>query len=140
MKTLATVMCSVVFALSLSSCGLLKGKYDKNEKAAASYLSEKKTAPAKINIEGLYYSPQWGIVVLKQCPGGKLSGIFQDYYHVRGVVSGKNAYIALVDDDWVEYTVQLTKMSWDKLTGYWSAHVPFSESDQQELVLKRISL
>jgi len=140
MKTLATVLCSVVFALSFSSCGMLKEKYDKNEKATAAYLSEKKTAPAKINIEGLYYSPEWGIVVLKQSAKGELTGIFQDYYHVRGVVSGKKAYIALVDSDWVEYTVQLQRKSANVLTGYYSAHTPFSESDQREVILNRISL
>ena len=119
---------------------MLKGKYDRNEKATVAYLGDK-TLPAKINVEGLYYSPQWGIVILKQCPGGKLSGIFQDYYHVRGKVSGRKIFIALVDDDWVEYTVQLQRGSkWGELVGSYSAHIPFSESDAQEVVLKRISL
>ncbi len=71
-------------------------------------------------------------------PAAKLQGIFQDYYHVDGVVSGKNIYLALIDDEWTEYTVQLHRDNYDTITGYWSAHIPFSEEDQQPLTLKRI--
>ena len=91
MKTLATTLSAVVLMVSFSSCSWLKEKYAKNEKASVAYLSEKKSAPAKMNIEGLWYSPQWGIVVLNQERDGKLSGIFRDHYVVDGVVSGNNA-------------------------------------------------
>ena len=104
MKTLAITFCAAVLMISFSSCTWLKEKYAKNESATVAYLSEKKTSPPKMNIEGLWYSPQWGAVVFNQEPGGKLTGAFQDYYSVSGVVSGKQAFIALTDDDWVEYT------------------------------------
>ena len=138
MKTLAITLSAVVLMSSFSSCALLKEKYAKNERASAAYLSSKRTAPSRMNIEGVWYSPQWGIVVLNQERGGKLSGIFQDYYKVNGVISGKEAFITLIDDDWVEYTVELRRQSWEELKGHYSPSVPFSETDAHELVLKRI--
>lgn len=138
MKTLVTALGALAFMAFLSSCSWLKEKYAKNENARVAYLSEKKSAPAKMNIEGLWYSPQWGIVVFNQERDGKLSGIFRDYYVVDGVISGKNAFITLIDDDWVEYTVELKRNNRGELTGFYSPSVPFSETDAQELVLKRI--
>lgn len=137
MKTLATALSAVVLAVSLSSCSFLAEKYSKNEKAAAAYLSDNKTAPSRMNIEGLWYSPEWGMVILNQ-EGSKLDGVFQDYYTVKGVVSGKTAYITLVDDDWVEYTAVLKYTDGQKLVGAYSSYVPFNEKYSQELVLKRI--
>jgi hypothetical protein len=138
MKTLAITLGAVVLMTSFSSCTWLKEKYAKNERASVAYLSQKRTAPPKMNIEGVWYSPQWGVVVLNQEPGGKLEGIFQDYYTVNGVVSGKEAFITLIDDDWVEYTVELRRKNHEELTGFYSPSVPFSEKDATELVLKRI--
>jgi len=140
MKTLAISLCSVILALSFSSCGLLKGKYDKNHADTVSYIGDKKSSSAQINVEGLWYSPEWGIVVFDQQPNGKLTGIFRDYYTVNGVVSGKKIFIALVDDDWTEYTVELSRKNSETLTGYYSSYVPFSEEDKLPLTLKRISL
>lgn len=137
MKTLATAVSAVVLAVSLSSCSFLAEKYAKNEKAAAAFLSENKTAPSRMNIEGLWYSPQWGMVILNQ-EGSKLDGVFQDYYTVKGVVSGKTAYLTLTDDDWVEYTAVLKYTDGQKLVGAYSSFVPFNEKFSQELVLKRI--
>lgn len=140
MKTLVVSLCSIVVAFSFSSCGLLQGKYDKNHADTVSYIGGKKKAPAQINVEGLWYSPEWGIVVLDQQPNGKLTGVFRDYYTVNGIVSGRNISIALVDDQWTEYTVELTRKNSEVLTGYYSAHVPFSDEDKLPLTLKRISL
>lgn len=137
MKTLATALSAVVLAVSLSSCSFLAEKYSKNEKAAAAFLSDNKTASSRMNIEGLWYSPQWGIVLLNQ-EGSKLDGVFQDYYTVKGVVSGKTAYITLTDDDWVEYTAVLKYTDGQKLVGAYSSYVPFNEKYSHELVLKRI--
>ena len=138
MKMLVTALSALAFMASLSSCSWLKEKYSKNEAASVAYLSEKKSTPAGTNIEGLWYSPQWGIVVLKQERDGKLSGIFRDHYVVNGVVSGRNAFMTLIDDDWVEYTVELKPKNRGELTGFYSPSVPFSEKDALELVLKRV--
>jgi hypothetical protein len=138
MKTLAITLSAIILMTSFSSCTWLKEKYARNEQASAAYLSDKKTARARMNIEGLWYSPQWGIVVLNQERDGKLTGIFMDHYVVNGIVSGKEAFITLVDDDWVEYTVELRRKSWEQLAGYYSPSVPFLDKDANELVLTRI--
>ena len=138
MKTLATTLTAFLIAASLSSCSWLKWKYEKNEAASAAYLSEKKSASAGMNIEGLWFSPQWGMVVFNQDPDGRLSGIFRDHYVINGLVSGRSAFITLIDDDWVEYTVELRRKSREELVGFYSPSVPFSEKDANELVLKRV--
>jgi hypothetical protein len=138
MKTLAISLSAIVLMTSFSSCTWLKEKYARNEQASAAYLSEKSTAPARMNIEGVWYSPQWGIVILNQERGGKLSGIFMDHYVVNGIVTGKEAFITLIDDDWVEYTVELRRKSWEELAGSYSPSVPFLDKDAHEVVLKRI--
>lgn len=137
MKTIASLLGVVALGLSLSSCTFLHEKYSTNEKAAVAYIAGKKTGPAKVNIEGVWYAPGWGVVVINQ-EDGKLTGAFQDYYAIEGVVSGRKAFFTLLDDDWREYTVELTAKSREKLVGFYSAHIPFSESDQQEIVLTRI--
>jgi hypothetical protein len=137
MKTVATVLGVVALALSLSSCKFLQEKYDKNQRAAAAFLTENKTGPAKTNIEGVWWSPDWGVVVFNQ-ENGQLTGSFQDYYVIEGVVSGRKAFMNLVDDDWREYTVELAVKSHEKLVGYYSPSVPFSDKDKQPLVLTRI--
>lgn len=138
MKTLATFLGAVVLAFSLNACGMLQAKYDANGKATAAYLQDKNTAAPRTNLEGLWYSPQWGMVVFNQTPKGELTGIFQDAYRVEGRVVGKSAYIALIDDDWTEYTVELQRLSGEKLTGFYSPSVPFSSKDKTPLELFRI--
>jgi hypothetical protein len=138
MKTLAISLSAIVLMTSFSSCTWLKEKYARNEQASAAYLSEKSTAPARMNIEGVWYSPEWGMVILNQERGGKLSGIFMDHYFVNGIVSGKEAFITLIDDDWVEYTVELRRKNWEELVGHYSPSVPFLDKDAHEVVLKRI--
>ena len=68
----------------------------------------------------------------------RLTGVFQDHYFVNGVVSGKEAFITLTDDDWVEYTVELRRKSREELIGFYSPSVPFLEKDANELLLTRI--
>ncbi len=137
MKTIASLLGVVALGLSLSSCAFLQEKYSTNEKAAVAYLAEKNTGPSKVNVEGVWYAPGWGVVVFNQ-ENGKLTGAFKDYYAVEGVVSGRKVCLTLLDDEWREYTAELTAKGREKLVGFYSAHVPFSESDQQEIVLTRI--
>jgi hypothetical protein len=138
MKTVAATLIAVLLAASLSSCHWLREKYARNEAASVAYLTEKSSTPPRMNIEGLWYSPQWGMVVFNQEPNGKLSGIFRDHYVINGVVSDQNAFMTLIDDDWVEYTVELKRKDREELVGFYSPSVPFSETDALELVLKRI--
>jgi hypothetical protein len=137
MKTALTVLVCCVSVSLLSSCHL-KSSYAKNQAASAAYLADKKSAPAKVNVEGVYFSPEWGIVLLKQTPGGKVSGQFGEYGAVVGVVSGKKIFLTTLDSGWTEYTFELSKPRYDRLQGQYSAHIPFSESDQKDIVLEKI--
>ncbi len=133
------LLCSLASAALLLNTGChLKESYQKNESARIAYLQEKKAGPAKINIEGVWYSPDWGIVVLKQHPGGKVTGMSSDWANVDGIVTGNKVFLTFVDSGWTEYTVELKRPQWDRLSGLYSAHVPFSETDQEKVVLERI--
>ncbi|PTX98205.1 hypothetical protein DB345_05055 [Spartobacteria bacterium LR76] len=138
MKTLATFLGAVVLAFSLNACGMLQAKYDANGKATAAYLQSKNTGSPRTNVEGLWYSPQWGAVLLNQTPKGELTGVFQDVYRVQGWVVGKSASFVLIDDDWTEYTVELQRQSTEKLSGFYSPSVPFSDKDKTPMDLYRI--
>lgn len=137
MKNVFLVALAAVALVFSTGCHLAES-YKKNESARVSYLQDKKVAPAKINVEGVWYSSDWGILVLKQHPGGKLTGMSSGWMNVDGVVSGNKVYLTFVDSGWTEYTVELKRPQWDRLSGLYSAHVPFSEIDQEEVVLERI--
>jgi hypothetical protein len=137
MKTLLSAAVAALVALSFSSCHL-KEAYRENESAAAAYLEAKRTVPPRINVEGLWYSPEWGMVIFNQESGGKVTGLFRDHYHIRGIVCGRNVFLLLNDNNWHEYTVELRQVRNDKMTGFYSAHVPFSESDKQPVTLYKI--
>lgn len=137
MKPFLTLIVCLLGVFLLPACHL-KSSYEKNAAARVAYLQDKKTSPAKIDVEGVYYSPEWGIALLKQSPGGKLSGYFADYGSVEGIVSGKNAYFTIVDSGWAEYTFELTQPRSDRLKGLYSAHLPFDMADQTEIVLEKI--
>ncbi len=141
MKTLLKALGAVILVATLSSCELvrLKEKYASNEAAAQAFLSDKAGAPAT-NIEGLWYSPEWGIVLFNQDSKGNLTGIFSNHLHVKGVVNGRSAYLVLTDDAWHEYTVQLRRKSREVLAGYYSSSIPFNPADQHALTLVRIDL
>jgi hypothetical protein len=122
---------------ALPSCHL-KESYAKNEAARIAYLAEKKTSPATINVEGLYFSPDWGIVVLKQHSGGKVSGMIGDHGVAKGFVSGNKLILGVVDSGWTEYTLELHRPQADQLKGLYSAHVPFDPEHAQEVIFEKI--
>ncbi len=121
--------------LLLSGCSLQE-KYAKNEAAGAAWLKES-PAPARANFEGIYYTPDWGTVTINQ-EDGNLTGSLA-HYQLRGVVSGKTARLLLTDDYWTDYTMILTRKSFDKLSGAYSEGVPFSKDSSKPIVLHRIT-
>lgn len=139
MRTFASLALCLLSAGLLSSCHL-KESYSKNQSARATFLEESKTAPAKINVEGLYYSPEWGVVVLKQTSGGKVSGLMGDYGVVEGVVSGRKVFLAIVDSGWTDYTLVLERPAYDQLVGAYSDYVPFNDKSNKKVVLEKIRL
>lgn len=122
-------------ALLLSGCTLTE-KYSKNNAAAAAWISANARQPAATNFEGVYYSPDWGIVALNQ-RDGKLTGSIA-HFHITGIVSGKSAYALLVDDEWVEHTMILKRKSSEIVEGSYSSFVPYSKVDSLPVHLDRI--
>jgi hypothetical protein len=88
------------------------------------------------NFEGVYYSPDWGLVALNQ-EGTKITGALA-HFNIRGKASGKTAYLLLVDDEWIEYTMVLNRKSSEVLTGSYSSSVPFSKDDAEPVHLDKI--
>jgi len=141
MKTFTTILSAVVLALSFNSCAFYKDKYESNAKGSVAFLTTNKTDKVRTNVEGVYYSPDWkGIVLINQEAGGKLTGIFPHNDTVKGIVSGRTAYIALVDGNWTFYTLILKKDENGDLVGFSSENAPFSEKDKKPVVFRRISL
>ncbi len=137
MKTIVSVLLGAVCALSLSSCALTSEKYSKNQAATTAYLQQNKST-TRTNVEGIWYAPEWGIVALNQTPGGTITGGFQDWYAAQGSVSGKNVRLALMDNSWTEYTMELTRVSNEHLKGSYSPSVPFSAKNAKEVNFVKI--
>ncbi len=122
-------------AILLSGCSLAE-KYSKNNAVGEAWLAAGATRSTASNFEGVYYSPDWGMVALNQ-EGTKITGALS-HYNIRGKASGKTAYLLLVDDQWIEYTMVLSRKSSEVLTGSYSASVPFSKDDAEPVHLDRI--
>ncbi|MDX2082295.1 MAG: hypothetical protein SFU53_16040 [Terrimicrobiaceae bacterium] len=127
---------SLAALVLLSGCHL-KEKYSKNNADGRAWLEAAQTGPARTSFEGVFYSPEWGAVVLNQ-NGNKLTGAVA-HMSVDGVVSGRTASLLLVDDTWVEYTMKLRRKSYEEISGTYSAYVPYSETDALPVTLYRIS-
>lgn len=130
-------LCSLAagMALLVSGCSLGE-KYQKNNAAAQAWLASGPTRPAATDFEGVYYSPDWGMVVLNQ-QNGKITGSM-GYMKVEGRATGKSARLTLIDDSWVEHTMLLTRKSYEVLEGTYSSSIPYSKDDAQPVRLDRI--
>ena len=140
MKIVTTILTAVVLTLSFSSCASYKSKYEKNAAGSTAFLEENKTDKARINVEGLYYSPEWkGLVAINQESGGKLDGLFPRNDKIKGIVSGNKVYLALYDGNWTFYTTKLKRDAEGNLVGFFTPGAPFSEKDQHPMILKKIT-
>lgn len=135
MKTPLLPLVALCFVLLASGCSLSE-KYNKNNAAGQAWLAASDKGPAKTNFEGVYYSPDWGTVGLKQ-RDGKIAGAIA-HFQVKGIASGKSAYLLLVDDSWVEYTMILRKKSCEIVDGSYSPHIPYTVKDSNPVHLDKI--
>lgn len=135
MKTPLLPLVAVCFTLLASGCTLTE-KYNKNNAAGQAWLQANCKSPAKTDFEGVYYSPDWGAVYLNQ-QNGKITGAIA-HYQVKGLASGKSAYLLLVDDEWIEQTMILKKKNSEILDGSYSSHVPYSAKDSLPVHLDKI--
>jgi hypothetical protein len=118
-----------------SGCSLTE-KYNKNSAAGAAWLKANDKGPSRANLEGVYYSPDWGTVVINQ-RDNKLTGAIAQY-QVTGISTGKSAYLLLADDGWIENTMVLTRKNSEILEGAYSPSIPFSDQDKLPIHLEKI--
>jgi len=135
MKTPLLLLVAVAFVSITSGCALTE-KYNKNSAAAQSWLQANNKRPAKTNFEGVYYSPDWGTVVLKQHAGKLTGGIA--HYQIKGIATGKSAYLVLVDDEWAGHTMILKRKDAETVCGSFSPHMPYAEKDSKPVCLDKI--
>ncbi|MCK9589278.1 MAG: hypothetical protein WC076_06005 [Terrimicrobiaceae bacterium] len=126
----------VVAVVSLTSGCTLTEKYARNDAAARSWLAANDKGPAKTNFEGVYYSPDWGTVALNQ-RGDKITGAIA-HFHIKGLASGRSAYLLLVDDEWNEHAMILKRKNSEILEGAYSSCIPFSTEDALPVHLDKI--
>lgn len=133
MKTPLLALLAV--ALLTSGCAITE-KTNKNNADAKAWLEANDRRPARTNFEGVYYSPDWGTVSLNQ-RDGQITGAIA-HFHVKGIATGRSAYLLLVDDDWVEHTMILNKKNSEIIEGSYSSYVPYSKTDSLPVHLDKI--
>lgn len=136
MKTPLLLLAALAMVSLTSGCVATAEKYRGNKAASQSWLKANNRGPAKTNFEGVYYSPDWGVVALNQ-RGDKVNGAIA-HFHISGIATGKTAYLLLTDDEWVEHTMILKQKNSEIIEGTYSSHVPFSEKDALPVYLDKI--
>ena len=96
-----------------------------------------KTDEPTINIAGQWFSPEWGIAILKQ-EGRAVSGIIGDY-PVKGVVSGDTIYLLMYAGEKVDYTAKLEASGTNIFTGLYSAKHNIDEAIELEASNKALA-
>ena len=135
MKTPLLLLVAFAFVSLTSGCALNE-KYSKNSSDAQAWLQANNKRPAKTNFEGVYYSPDWGTVVLKQHDGKLTGGI--SYYKVKGIATGNSAFLVLVDDEWAGHTMILKRKNFETVCGSFSRHMPYVEQGSKPVRLDKI--
>jgi hypothetical protein len=78
------------------------------------------TGPATINVNGFWYEPAWGTIVLNQAEGkSELTGR-GDNWDITGVVSGNHVYLLFSSKGNIAYSAVLTAVNDTTLDGGYS--------------------
>lgn len=136
MKHLTQILAIAGAALLLSACQTTE-TIKKNQIAAQGWL-DAQSAPARIQVSGLWFAEGWGKAELKQ-NGRKVGGMI-DTYEVRGVVSGSKAYLTAWDSGKCYYAIELTQAGRNVLKGtYTDGPTYLSDPKQQRSIELRRS-
>jgi len=92
---------------------LFAQKVDKEGKA---WLTQN-TAPAEVNVNGIWQSPEWGEINLIQAQGSNEVTGDGDGWKIDGLVSGKKVFLLFSDKGRVNYSAVLTAESDSRLVG-----------------------
>jgi hypothetical protein len=118
----------------LTGCNT-KERYARNNSAARAWLASN-PASGYIRVGG-NWKPEdegWGDARLQQT-GSSVTGTI-GLYTIEGHVRGEDVYLVMSEAGWFYYSAVLKKKG-DKLSGFYSAHVPFNTRDQEAFVLTR---
>jgi len=132
--TMRLSIVALLCLLLLPACNM-KERYARNNKATTAWL-ETNSGKSAVNIAGPWIatSEHWGEILLEQ-KGPQVKGKFGEY-SAEGHVNGSTVYLALRSSGWTYYTAILKKTG-KSLKGYYSGYLPFSTTDQRELVLEK---
>lgn len=115
MKKCVFLLLLVVMVLSLA-VGLSARNLDTKGKAWLDAHSE----AAAIDVNGNWYTKEWGKIVLNQAQGGRdLTGT-GDGWAITGAVSGKQVFLLFSSRGRVEYSAVLTSEGENSLNGSYS--------------------
>jgi hypothetical protein len=129
-------LCSTLLALSLGLVGCnTKERYARNNAAARAWLAAN-PASGHTRVAGDWKPDDegWGEARFEQT-GSRITGTI-GLYTVEGHVKGPDVYLVMSEGGWAYYSAVLKKKG-DILSGFYSAHVPFSTKDQETFVLSR---
>lgn len=136
MKYLTQLTAMGAAAFLLASCQTTE-TIKKNQVAAQGWL-DAQSAPARINVSGMWFAEGWGKAELKQT-GRKVSGML-DTYEVRGVVSGGKACLTAWDSGKCYYAIEMSQAGKNVLKGtYTDGPVYLSDPKQQRAIELRRS-
>ena len=107
-------------------------RYDNHNALGDAWLSDQ-TEPPEVDISGAYKSDDWGPTYFSQ-NGTEVRGHLGDF-PVRGVVSGRKAYLLVTEGGWYYYSAVLEMPRPGLLTGYYSRSVPYKRSARKDLLL-----
>jgi len=124
----------LVLSLGLISCNT-KERSASNHQAASAWLAANPPS-GNTRVAGNWKSedPAWGSVKLKQS-GSRVTGS-TGMLTLEGHVQGEDLYFVISDRGFARYSAVLRKKA-QTLSGFYSAHLPFSTKDQKKLLLKR---
>jgi hypothetical protein len=123
----------ICFGLFLASCAMGVAM-----NAGKKWLDSKNDRP-EINISGIWASPEWGAVILKQ-EKKDIVGVVGDY-PVRGVVSGNSIYLLMLyKDDSVHYFAELKASDNNTFKGFYSKYGIVDEVKKEPWYLNAMSI
>jgi len=129
--------CSAFLLLSLvlTACNT-KERYARNNEAARAWLAAN-PASGHTRVAGNWKPDDegWGDAKIEQA-GSRVTGTI-GVYQIEGHVKGEDVFLVMSNEGWAYYSAVLKKKG-DVLSGFYSAEVPFSTSDQESFVLARV--
>ena len=116
MNTRKHLFCMVAIVASLMLCAPSEMLAKDKPNEAKSWLATH-SAPAEINVCGVWDSDVWGKMILHQEKGARDVTGTADNWEIEGVVSGKNVFLAFIDKGYLIYTAEAALNEDGKLAG-----------------------